>query len=184
MNLRAGLPAGPSRLAHRPDGLRRDEGLPRDDDHRQAVVADRGPQRSCGERPVRPAGVAVEREQVRGDDPRAVAPITGWPKTEPASAGSMRAATTQWSSSGASARSASAGQPSARKWKRPLAHRDRQPLCARRGVRGGRFAHSQESRHHRAAPLLRLQSPAHRRLQRHQERQIGAQLSIFKPPLK
>ena len=56
---------------------------------------------------------------------------------------------------------------------RALAHRERQPLRARRNLRRGRVAHPQEPRHCRALALLRLQSASHRAAQKHQKRQMA-----------
>jgi hypothetical protein len=56
---------------------------------------------------------------------------------------------------------------------RPLAHRERQSLCARRGLRRRRLAHPQKPGHRRAHPLIRLQSAVRRRLPKHQKRQMA-----------
>lgn len=65
---------------------------------------------------------------------------------------------------------------------RPLAHRERQSLCARRRLRRRRLAHPQKTRHRRAHTLIRLQSAARRRLPKHQKRQMAQRYRSQRSP--
>ena len=56
---------------------------------------------------------------------------------------------------------------------RSLAHRERQPLRARRRFRRRRFAHPKEPRHRRALAIVRLQSDPGRRGLQHPQRTLA-----------